>query len=156
MKILGGNFIFSTKSGEPYSAYINPIASAASGSAQRQSLDGNPFGSRLPWQFKVDANFSKSFNVKKKNPKDSYRRQATEIQAFLWVQNLFNTKNIQRVYGFSGLPTSDGWLSSPQGIQEASNAVNTQSYVALYNAKVESPYFYETPRTIRLGLRMYF
>jgi len=152
----GGNFIFSTKSGEPYSAYINPIASAASGSAQRQSLDGNPFGSRLPWQFKVDANFSKSFNVKKKNPKDSYRRQATEIQAFLWVQNLFNTKNIQRVYGFSGLPTSDGWLSSPQGIQEASNAVNTQSYVALYNAKVESPYFYETPRTIRLGLRMYF
>ena len=79
-----------------------------------------------------------------------------QIQAFLWVQNLFNARNIQRVYGFTGLANSDGWLSSPQGIQEANNAVNTQSYMALYNAKVESPYFYETPRLVRLGLRVYF
>jgi outer membrane receptor protein involved in Fe transport len=152
----GANFIISAKSGEPYSAYINPIASAASGSAQRQSLDGNPFGSRLPWQFKIDANFSKNFDVKKKNPKDNFRRQSMQIQAFLWVQNLLNTRNIQRVYGFTGLANSDGWLSSPQGIQEANNAVNTQSYMALYNAKVESPYFYEIPRLVRLGLRVYF
>lgn len=79
-----------------------------------------------------------------------------QIQAFLWIQNLLNTRNIQRVYGFSRLSNSDGWLSSPQGIQEANNAVNTQSYMALYNAKVESPYFYEIPRSVRLGLRVYF
>lgn len=152
----GANFIISTKSGEPYSAYINPVASASIGTAQRQQLDGNPFGSRLPWQFKVDANINKNFSIKKKNTKDNFRRQSTEVQVFLWVQNLFNTQNIQQVYGFSRLSNDDGWLSSPQGSQEANNEVNTQSYVALYNAKVENPYFYSIPRLTRLGLRVYF
>lgn len=152
----GANFIVSTKSGEPYSAYINPIASASVGTASRQQLDGNPFGSRLPWQFKVDANFNKNFSIKKKNPKDNFRAQTTELQVFLWVQNLFNTQNIERVYGFSRSSTDDGWLSSPQGSQEASNEVNTQSYIALYNAKVENPYFYSIPRLTRLGVRVYF
>ena len=152
----GANFIVSTTSGEPYSAYINPVASASIGTATRQQLDGNPFGSRLPWQFKVDANFNKNFSIKKKNPKDDYRRQSLQLQAFLWVQNLFNTQNIQRVYGYSRLSNDDGWLSSPQGIQEANNEVNTQSYIALYNAKVESPYFYSIPRLTRLGVRVYF
>jgi hypothetical protein len=152
----GANFIISTKSGEPYSAYINPVASASIGTAQRQQLDGNPFGSRLPWQIKVDANINKNFSIKKKNTKDNFRRQSTEVQVFLWVQNLFNTQNIQQVYGFSRLSNDDGWLSSPQGSQEANNEVNTQSYVALYNAKVENPYFYSIPRLTRLGLRVYF
>ncbi len=152
----GANFIISTQSGEPYSAYINPVASATIGTAQRQQLDGNPFGSRLPWQFKVDANFNKNFSIKKKNTKDNFRRQSTEMQVFLWVQNLFNTQNIQRVYGFSRLSNDDGWLSSPQGTQEANNEVNTQSYIALYNAKVENPFFYSIPRLTRLGVRVYF
>jgi hypothetical protein len=152
----GANFIISTKSGQPYSAYRNEIAGVAIGTASRQSLDGNPFGSRLPWQFKVDGNFSKNFSIRKRNPKDNYRAQSLEIQAFLWVQNLLNVRNIINVYGFSRLPNDDGWLSSPQGAQSASNEVNTQSYLALYNAKVDDPRNYTTPRLTRIGVRVYF
>jgi hypothetical protein len=152
----GANFIISTKSGGPYTAYVNPIASATVGTSSRQSLDGNPFGSRLPWQFKVDGNFSKNFTIKKKHTKDQFRRQSMEINVFLWVQNLFNTKNVENVYGFTGLPNNDGWLSSPQGNQEAQNQVRTQSYIDLYNAKVDNPYTYSVPRLTRLGVRVYF
>lgn len=152
----GANFIITTKSGQPYSAYINPIASVASGSAQRQSLDGNPNGSRLPWQFRVDGSFNKTFNWDKKNKKNEYRRPTNQMEVYLWVQNLLNTRNIRSVYGYTGLPDDDGWLSSPQGQQEIANELNSQSYVDLYNAKVGFPYRYDIPRLMRLGCRFYF
>ncbi len=151
----GANMIISTKSGEPYTAYLNPIATVQGG-AQRQSLDGNPYGSRKPWQFKVDATFNKTFSVKKKQTKDEYRRPDMEVQVFLWVQNLFNSRIIRGVYGYTGLPNDDGWLSSPEGIQLSQNELNTQSYIDLYNAKVDNPYNYMAPRLNRLGVRVYF
>ena len=56
----------------------------------------------------------------------------------------------------SGLANNDGWLSSPQGQQQAENETRTQSYVDLYNAKVDNPYRYSIPRLVRLGLKMNF
>ncbi len=79
-----------------------------------------------------------------------------ELQVFLWVQNLLNTKNVQSVYGFTSLANDDGWLSSPEGTQQAANQVRTQSYIDMYNAKVDNPYRYSTPRLTRLGVRVYF
>lgn len=152
----GANLIITSRAGQPFTAYATPVPSAAFGVPTRQLLDGNPFGSNLPWQTRVDANFSKSFSVKKKNVKDQYRPQTTEIQVFLWVQNLLNTRNIQNVYGFTRSSTDDGWLSSPEGQQQAANEINTQSYVDLYNAKVDNPFFYDIPRLTRLGVRFYF
>lgn len=152
----GGNFIINSQSGQPYTAYLNPVPSASFGAATRQQLDGNPSGSRLPWQFKVDANLSKDFNIKKKNMKDKYRSPSTRVQVFLWVQNLLNNRNVRSVYGFTGLPDNDGWLSSPQGIQDAETQVNTQSYLDLYNVKMNNPYRFTTPRLTRLGVRVYF
>jgi hypothetical protein len=152
----GINLIVTTKSGEPYSAYINPAASVSSGSAQRQSLDGNPNGSRLPWQFRVDGTINKTFYMDKKNMKNEYRRRQNQVDVFLWVQNVLNTQNIINVYGYTGLPNDDGWLSSPQGQQQIGNELNAQSYVDLYNAKVDYPYYYGIPRLMRLGCRFYF
>jgi hypothetical protein len=60
------------------------------------------------------------------------------------------------VYGYTGLANNDGWLSSPQGQQQAENETRTQSYVDLYNAKVDNPYRYSIPRLVRLGLKMNF
>lgn len=152
----GANLIVTTTSGQPYTAYVNPAASASFGAAQRQSLDGNPFGSRLPWQFRVDANLNKDFSIKKKHTKDEFRSPYTRLQVFLWVQNLLNTRNVRGVYGFSGLPDDDGWLSSPQGEQDAQTQVNTQSYLDLYRIKMSNPYSFTTPRQIRLGVKVYF
>ena len=152
----GANFIITTKSGEPFSAYLNPVASVSVGSATRQQLDGNPFGSRKPWQTKVDVNINKNFEIAKKHTKDEFRLRVTQVQVFLWIQNALNTRIVENVYGFTGLPNDDGWLSSPEGQQQVSNELNSQSYVDLYNAKVDYPYFYDIPRLARLGVKLTF
>ena len=94
--------------------------------------------------------------LRKKHTKDQYRRNAMDLSVFLWVQNLLNTQNVESVYGFTGLANNDGWLSSPIGVQQAENQVRTQSYVDMYNAKVNNPYSYSVPRLTRLGVRVYF
>lgn len=152
----GANLIVTTKSGEPFSAYLNPVASVSVGSATRQQLDGNPFGSRKPWQTRIDANINKNFRIAKKSTKDDFRLRHYEVQVFLWVQNILNARIINNVYGFTGLPNDDGWLSSPQGQQQVANELNSQSYIDLYNAKVDYPYFYDIPRLARLGVKLTF
>jgi len=78
------------------------------------------------------------------------------MQVYLWVQNLLNTRIVNNLYGYTGLPNDDGWLSSPEGQQQAQNELNTQSFIDLYNAKVDYAYNYGIPRVTRLGVRFYF
>jgi hypothetical protein len=152
----GANFIITAKSGEPFSAYTQPVASVSVGSASRQQLEGNPLGSRKPWQFKIDVTFDKSFRIDKRVVKDNFRSDYVDIKVFLWVQNLLNTRIVTNVYGLTGLPSDDGWLSSPQGQQQVQNELNSQSYIDLYNSKVDYPYFYDIPRLMRLGVKFTF
>ena len=153
----GANLIVTTKSGEPYTAYANPVPSAAFGVPNRQTLEGNPFGSRKPWQTKIDANINKNFMIKKRSVKDErFRMPVYQVQVFLWVQNILNARIVNSVYGFTGLPNDDGWLSSPEGQQQVANELNSQSYVDLYNAKVDFAYRYGAPRMARLGVKFIF
>lgn len=153
----GANFLITAKSGAPYSKAGIATSSAQSdlGRVQRSFLDGNPFGSRLPWQFKVDLNASKTFTVQKKNPK-KYRPRSVDYTVFLWVQNLLNNKIVEGVYGYTGLPNDDGYLNSPQGQQYIQEQINQQSFIDLYNVKVNNPSNYAIPRLARLGFRMTF
>ena len=153
----GANFIISGKSGAPYSKQGIAISSAQSdlGRVQRSFLDGNPFGSRLPWQFKVDMNASKTFAIKKKNQK-KFRPDTKQYTVFLWVQNLLNNRIVDRVYGYTGLPNDDGYLNSPQGQQYIQEQINQQSFMDLYNVKMNNPSNFAIPRLARLGFRMTF
>jgi outer membrane receptor protein involved in Fe transport len=154
----GANFIVSAKSGTPYTRnqIATSTAQASLGRVQRSPIDGNPAGSRLPWQFKIDANFTKDFVVKKKNPKDQFRPQDIRFQAYIWVQNLLNSKIVEGVYAYTGLPNDDGYLNSPQGQQYISEQVSAQSFIDLYRIKVDNPGNFALPRLARLGVRMYF
>jgi hypothetical protein len=69
------------------------------------------------------------------------------------VQNLFNSKIVENVYAFTGLPNDDGYLNSPQGQQAVSQQISQQSFIDLYNISMNSPFNYAAPRLIRLGLR---
>ncbi len=151
------NFVVSAKSGAPYSKQGIAISSAQSdlGRVQRSFLDGNPFGSRLPWQFNVDINASKTFIVKKKNQK-KFRPDTKQYTVFLWVQNALNNRIIESVYGYTGLPNDDGYLNSPQGQQYIQEQINQQSFIDLYNVKMDNPARYSIPRLARLGFRMNF
>lgn len=153
----GANFMLVANSGEPYTANSFAIPAVAVGSATRSPIKGNPFGSRLPWQFRIDANFQKEFNITKKNhDESSYTSPTYRFTAFVWVQNLLNTRNIRFVYSYTGVSTDDGWLTSPQGQQRVREQTNAQSYIDLYNARVNWPYNFLAPRTIRVGVRMGF
>ncbi|MFT4521137.1 MAG: hypothetical protein ACI8ZN_000061 [Bacteroidia bacterium] len=153
----GVNFIATSKSGAPFSKQGIAISSAQSdlGRVQRSFLDGNPFGSRLPWQFKIDMNAQKVFVIKKNNPK-AYRVDRREITVFLWVQNLLNNKIIDGVYGYTGLPNDDGYLNSPQGRAYVAEQISQQSFIDLYSIKMNNQGNYGTPRLARLGVRMSF
>ncbi|MBI1307142.1 MAG: hypothetical protein GC181_11120 [Bacteroidetes bacterium] len=153
----GVNFIATTKSGAPYSRDAIPTSTAQAdlGRVQRSFLSGNPFGSRLPWQFKVDMNAQKSFVVRKTDPK-SYRSDHYEITVFLWIQNLLNNRIIQSVYGYTGLPNDDGYLNSPAGQTYIQEQVNQQSFIDLYSIKMNDQTNYATPRLARLGVRLTF
>lgn len=149
------SLIINARSGAPYSAQVNPTPDAQFGVPTRSQLKGNPLGSRLPWQYTVDANFIKSFNIKKKDPKDFHDKVIT-MQVYLWISNIFNTRNIDGVYGYTGSPTDDGYLNSPQGQQAISQQINAQSFIDLYNVKVNNPFNFAAPRFTRAGVRMYF
>lgn len=149
------SFIVLGRSGSPYTANASPTstAQAALGTVTRSQIKGNPFGSRLPWQFKADVNFSKAFEFKKKQMKDN-RVNVTGVTVFLWIQNIFNRKNVEGVYAYTGLPNDDGYLSSPEGQQVIAQQVSQQSFIDLYNISVNNPYNYGTPRLIRIGVRL--
>ncbi|MEZ4844145.1 MAG: carboxypeptidase regulatory-like domain-containing protein [Bacteroidia bacterium] len=153
----GVNFLATMKSGAPYSrdGIATSTAQSDLGRVQRSFLLGNPSGSRLPWQFKVDMNASKTFEVDKKNRKD-FRPSSKQFTVFLWVQNLLNTAITESVYGYTGLPNDDGYLNSPQGQQYISEQISHQSFMDLYSIKMNNPGNYATPRLARLGFRMYF
>ncbi len=148
------SFIVLARSGAPYTANLSPTATAmgALGTVTRSQIKGNPYGSRMPWQFKADVNISRSFEFKKKQVKED-RINVTGMTVFFWVQNLFNGKIVQGVYAFTGLPDDDGYLSSPEGQQKISQQVSQQSFIDLYNISVNNPFNYGAPRMMRLGVR---
>jgi hypothetical protein len=154
---MGANFIFNARSGSPFTRYQQAISEAQAdmGRAQRSQIDGNPFGSRMPWQYRVDMNLSKNFEIAKKRKREK-GLNSYNLNVFIWVQNLLNQKAVDGVYQFTGLPNDDGYLSSPQGRQYITEQVNQQSFIDLYNVKVDNPYNYTFPRLARLGVKVLF
>ena len=89
----------------------------------------------------------------KRDHRSANRKSSGQRGARSTVQNLFNSKIINGVYAFSGLPNDDGYLSSPEGQQKISQEVSQQSFIDLYNISVNNPFNYAAPRLMRLGVR---
>ena len=60
----GANIMLSIGSGTPYSRQSNITQEAADGINDRSTLMGSINGSRLPWQFRINAKFNKNFEIK--------------------------------------------------------------------------------------------
>ena len=152
----GLNTTIRARSGEPFTKLGGtPAPTAIFGRAGRTRLDGSPNGSRLPWNAKVDIRADKDFVFKTGN-KDEGTQKENAFNLYLQVQNLFNTQNIINVYGFTGVPTDDGYLASIEGQNEISQVNNPQSFEDLYDISVNNPNNYSRPRTIRLGASFSF
>lgn len=162
LKNVGFNFIVRATSGGPYTRYGSPFRAVATGVRQQPNLDGTINGSRLPWNFNVDLRIDKNIPIDFGGGDDKEKPGATSvgpqdfINIYLRIQNVFDARNVTGVYQFSGDPTDDGYLSSPEGQQRINQQVNQQAYIDQYRAKVNNPFNFQPPRLIRLGARLSF
>ncbi|MFN3939604.1 MAG: TonB-dependent receptor domain-containing protein [Chitinophagales bacterium] len=146
---VGLNLSFNARSGEPYTRQSNPTPTAQFGVATRANLEGTINGSRLPWHFRADMRLDKSFGFAM--GKESKER-LVNMNVYLWIQNLFDNRNIIAVYPYTGNPSDDGYLSSALGAEAIEGQVNAASFTDLYTAKMQNPDLYSIPRRIRIGV----
>lgn len=140
----------SAGSGTPYSRQSNITQEAATGINDRSTLSGSLNGSRLPWQFRLNAKFNKEFAIKWSDKKKSY------VNVYLQVQNLLNARNIISVYRATGNPEDDGYLTAAAS-QSAINAQNdAEAFRYMYSLKVNNPSNYSLPRMWRAGISIQF
>ncbi len=150
----GVNFTFSGGSGVPYSKSSKIVASAYG--ASNTVLSGSLNGSRLPWQFKIDARVDKDITLYygKKDVKN--KRKEAYLNIYLQVLNVLDTKNVLGVYAATGNPDDDGYLAAAEYQASINAQTNVQAFREQYALYVDSPYNYSLPRRIRLGVALSF
>ncbi|MBR9860990.1 TonB-dependent receptor [bacterium] len=140
------NMFLNAQSGTPFTAYQNAVPEAQNlGLASRSQIKGNPFGSRLPWNYTLDLSLVKRLEV---------GSMPFEIQ--LNAKNILNTMNIFSAYPYSGQANNDGYLSSPAGQQQLNNEVNAAAFAYLYSLKQLNPGHFGAPRMISITCRASF
>ena len=149
----GVNFIFRTRSGEPYTKYTQPRSVA-------NTVDGQVNGSRLPWHYMIDFRLDKDFKLQfgKKDKETTRTGRGLYLNAYVLINNLLNTRDILGVDGYTGRPDDDGYLAHPQGVQNVNLQYNQQSYVDLYSSNLIGigSARLNLPRRINLGLNLNF
>lgn len=146
----GINLLARARSGEPYTRYAI---------VRSQTVQGGVNSSRLPWHYMVDMRVDKDFSLGfGRKGANGARSKSLSMQAFVYVQNLFNIRDVLAVNGFTNRPDDDGYIASPQG-QIYLNSVpqaNRQSYIDLYQISVNGPGNFNNPRRINIGLGLNF
>jgi len=131
-------------SGTPYTRSRNIYSQLSGGS---RLLQGTYFGSRLPWQFRMDIRVDKDIALKM-----GKGERPGNLNVYLSINNVLNTKNVLNVYPATGNPDDDGYLAAPEWQREINEQLDPQSYRDLYAIFIDRPWYYSSPRTIRLGL----
>lgn len=153
---VGANVVFRAGSGTPYTKQSNPTPQAQFGIATRQNLDGSVNGSRLPWQYRMDLRIDKNVELSWGGTPEGDGRKMANLNIYLQVLNVLNTRNVLNVYRYTGNANDDGYLSAAQ-TQQIINAQNDPtSFMDLYTVKVNNPSNYSIPRRIRLGVMLDF
>ncbi|RKY62375.1 MAG: hypothetical protein DRP96_00380 [Candidatus Neomarinimicrobiota bacterium] len=136
LKRIGANAVFSFGSGRRYTpTEINSAVFPKTADSPIAALNSGV----MPFIYQLDLKFDKTAKFGN-----------VDVNFYLWIQNALNTKNVRDVYDGTGLPDEDGWFSTPDGQQWANTSTNR---VDLYKMFLKTPFNYETPRIIRLGVK---
>ena len=148
----GANLVFNAGSGEPYSAQSNVTSNGlfTTGSAL---LNGKINGSRLPWQFRVDARIDRDIELEV-GKED--KKKPIQLNVYLQILNVLDAKNIVSVYRATGNPDDDGYLTAAQFQNDISTANDEQAFRELYGVRINNPANYNLPRRLRLGVMVNF
>lgn len=152
----GLNVLMTAGSGTPYTRVQEPYQTQDPSVVGRTSLEGSINGSRLPWQFNVDAKLDKSFTVKMGKKADGSNRKSLSMNVYLLVLNLLDSKIVTNVYRATGNPDDDGYLSSAKAQSSIEGQVSPESYRTFYSISMNNPGNYLPPRRVRLGLQINF
>jgi len=160
---LGASLLFLFGSGHPYTT--GEGKGNAQGSLEGDSRFRSPTealnSSLTPSTFQIDLRVDKTVNL----------FDVLNMNIYVYVINILDTKNVQNVFLRTGSPTDDGYLSEYDlGGQLAEK--NGPDYVALYNAinidyfqayqaaggqnqgAAGSSFMWGPPRQVRLGIRL--
>ena len=148
----GLNIVSNIYSGSPYSAQT-VITNQGQFSPLNSGLDGTTNGSRLPWQYRLDLQLDRTFDLE--FGKEG-KKKATFLNVYLRVTNLFNQFNVLNVYRATGNADDDGYLAAAASQTSIQNQLDEQSFRDYYNMKIQNPFNISSPRTIRLGVKFDF
>ena len=143
----GVNMNINTVSGRPYTPRL--IANSFSGN----QIDGGLNSERLPWNFNIDMRADKNIKLTK-------GEKPLFVNVYFRVQNLLNTKNVFDVYTATGSPENDGYLTSPNGLDEIQQVTEgpfeLDLFLNSYQWRLLNGGFYSLPRRMYLGAILEF
>jgi len=149
---VGFNLSFLLGSGTPYTRWSTAIPFNG---GSRSSIVGQINGSSKPWNFRSNLRIDKNIPLTWGSEESGNKKKAN-LNVYLQVLNLFNTKNVLGVYNFTGAPDDDGYLTSAQGVEALRRTNSPAAYVDMYNIRMNAPGNYSLPRQIRIGLLFEF
>lgn len=129
-------------SGFPYTPIVEPFNLA--GAARPEQPKGGINSARMPWNSRVDLRVDRDF----------YLSGQTRLSAFLWVQNVFDGRNVNNVWEYTGLPDDDGFLGLAAGARFLADKPPVAE--TLYHHRNAISTWVGIPRTTRLGLKLEF
>lgn len=153
---VGANILLKAGSGTPYSKQANISADGYFDVPQKRTLEGSINGSNLPWNFKVDLRIDKNIELSWGGDKEGNEKKHANLNIYLQVLNVLNTKNIIKVYKATGNPDDDGYLASADAASDIAAKTNPEAFQDLYYVRINNPNNYQRPRVIRLGLLLDF
>ena len=167
LKNFGANLNFTLYSGRPFTQQANPTPNALMSTTARAANLGDINSANMPWVFNSSLKFDKdfTFNYGKADSTNPNNRKSVGLNVYLQVTNIFDFRNVLRVYRYTSDPLTDGYLSSNEGIAEfkSKEAVATgygQAFRDLYNIALEIPNSgasnFVRPRVIQLGAVLSF
>ncbi|MFM7104483.1 MAG: hypothetical protein ACKOW8_03105, partial [Flavobacteriales bacterium] len=147
----GFNFIANLGSGMPYTPqqFATPVTGEVT-----PSTEGSINGARMPWQFTLDFNADR--NIPLSFGKEGDKKKMYNLNVYVWVTNLLNTRNVRNVYRFTGVSDDDGYLAAAQAQQFIRQQNDPASFSNYYSMFINNPNNLGQPRQIRLGVRLDF
>lgn len=146
LKNTGLSLTLTGGSGTPYTRSRN-IYSQLSGASRL--LKGTYYGSRLPWQFRIDLRLDRDFFI---DLGKGENKRTSNLNVYFQINNVLNTKNVLNVYPATGNPDDDGYLAAAEWQRDINDQLDPQSFRDFYSIFINSPFNYSSPRTIRFGL----
>lgn len=147
----GLNIVTNIYSGAPYTAQNNYTPEAIGNT--NTGMTGTLNGSRLPWQYRLDLQLDRTFNI---SIGKEGKKKETYLNVYLRVTNLFNTMNVLNVYRATGNWSDDGYLAAAQYQATLQNQLDEQAFREYYSMRAVNSFNISVPRTIRLGVKFDF